>query len=430
MKNIKKLLAISIFVALASQVNLRLSESDFVFSAGVVIHAIFVYYNKDANLIRMGIFSGFMVYLMRLSVYSMANGYNNEVLISFMPDMLFYITYSIFNKLLVKDNKKDYLGFVFIAFLLCDLSANSIELLFRHFILFEPNLVELMPSLLIVGIVRSLLACITIIIFNNYDMMITKREHEDRYKRLLWLTSQLKSEIFWIEKNMDNIEKVMGQTYDLFEQITNNKNSDSWANSALNIARDVHEIKKENGLVVRGIKSITENEFKDKGMEYRDINNILLETMIRESTRINKRIDFDFTIGENFYTDKHYYLMSVLRNLIMNSMDAISGSQVDAKISVLHSVDERAHVFYISDNGAGIDENNIKEIFSPGFSTKINYDTGEINRGLGLSIVKYIIEEQLEGSVEVESKIGKGTTFIIRIPKMILEEEANENIHC
>jgi len=111
-------------------------------------------------------------------------------------------------------------------------------------------------------------------------------------------------------------------------------------------------------------------------------------------------------------------------------MDAISGSQVDAKISVLHSVDERAHVFYISDNGAGIDENNIKEIFSPGFSTKINYDTGEINRGLGLSIVKYIIEEQLEGSVEVESKIGKGTTFIIRIPKMILEEEANENIHC
>ena len=211
-------------------------------------------------------------------------------------------------------------------------------------------------------------------------MMITKREHEDRYKRLLWLTSQLKTEAYWLEKNMDNIKKVMKQSYDLFEQITTDKNKGSWAKSALNIARDVHEIKKENGLAVRGIKGITEGEFVDKGMDYRDINNILLETMKRESARTDKQIEFDFTVGQNFYTDKHYYLMSVLRNLIMNSMDAISVDQRDGKISLVHSVDEKAHIFYIWDNGAGIDENDMKLIFSPGFSTKINYDTGEINR--------------------------------------------------
>ncbi|KAF5028192.1 Sensor histidine kinase GlnK [anaerobic digester metagenome] len=259
--------------------------------------------------------------------------------------------------------------------------------------------------------------------------MLTKREHEDRYKKLLWLTSQLKTEIFWIEKNMDNIEKVMSQSYNLFEQISNNKNKDNWANNALNIARDVHEIKKENGLVVRGIKSITENKLNDNGMEYKDINNILLETMIRESKNINKHIEFEFIMGENFYTEKHYYLMSVLRNLIMNSMDAISESQFDAKISVVHSVDEIDHIFQISDNGSGINENDINEIFSPGFSTKINYDTGEINRGLGLSIVQYIVEEQLKGEVKVNSKLGIGTIFNINIPKIILEEKSNENIH-
>jgi two-component system sensor histidine kinase YcbA len=254
LKNFKRLLAVSVSVALASQVYLSLSDSDFVFSAGVVILAIFIYYNKDLSPIWIGILSGFMVYLTRLSVYTAVNGYNSQVLISFMPDMLFYIVYPVFNVLLIKDRKKDYSAFVFIALVFCDLSANTIELLFRHFVLSEPNLLELIPSLFIVGIVRSLLACITIIIFNNYDMMITKREHEDRYKRLLWLTSQLKTEAYWLEKNMDNIEKVMKQSYDLFEQITTDKNKGSWAKSALNIARDVHEIKKENGLAVRGIK--------------------------------------------------------------------------------------------------------------------------------------------------------------------------------
>jgi len=114
----------------------------------------------------------------------------------------------------------------------------------------------------------------------------------------------------------------------------------------------------------------------------------------------------------------------------MNSMDAISESQSDAKITMIHSTSETEHIFQVKDNGEGIDENDIKDIFSPGFSTKINYETGEINRGLGLSIVQYIVEEQLKGKVRVNSKLAIGTTFIISIPKRFLEEGLHENIHC
>jgi hypothetical protein len=77
LKNFKRLLAVSVSVALASQVYLSLSDSDFVFSAGVVILAIFIYYNKDLSPIWIGILSGFMVYLTRLSVYTAVNGYNS-----------------------------------------------------------------------------------------------------------------------------------------------------------------------------------------------------------------------------------------------------------------------------------------------------------------------------------------------------------------
>jgi two-component system sensor histidine kinase YcbA len=429
MKGLKKIISASILVALASQINLGLSESDFVVSAGVIIFVTFLYYYEDINSISMGMLSAVMVFLLRLAVYQVTIGYNNDVFIAYMPEMLFYIFYPLLYKLLIKNGRKHNIGFVFFALISCDFLLNSIEVFFRYFIFADTIIIEVIPSLLVVSIVRSSLVLAILVAFNYYDLMLTKREHEDRYKKLLWLTSQLKTEIFWIEKNMDNIEKVMSQSYNLFEQISNNQNKDNWANNALNIARDVHEIKKENGLVVRGIKSITENELNDNGMEYKDINNILLETMIRESKNINKHIEFEFVMGENFYTDKHYYLMSVLRNLIMNSMDAISESQFDAKISVVHSVDEIDHIFQISDNGSGINENDINEIFSPGFSTKINYDTGEINRGLGLSIVQYIVEEQLKGEVKVNSKLGIGTIFNINIPKIILEEKSNENIH-
>ena len=51
-------------------------------------------------------------------------------------------------------------------------------------------------------------------------------------------------------------------------------------------------------------------------------------------------------------------------------------------------------------------------IYEAGFSTKINYETGKINRGLGLSITKDIIENKLKGKIKVQSKVGRGMTMM------------------
>ena len=155
-------------------------------------------------------------------------------------------------------------------------------------------------------------------------------------------------------------------------------------------------------------------------MSFKDIVNILVETMKRNKT-FRKDIKLEVSVDKNFYTSKHYYLMSVFRNLVMNSIDAILDTQKDGKISIIHKVSPEQHTFIVSDNGIGIDEEGLKHIFSPGFSTKINYDTGEINRGLGLAMVKHIVEEQLEGKIEVESMEGMGTTIYIHIPRISLE---------
>ena len=73
------------------------------------------------------------------------------------------------------------------------------------------------------------------------------------------------------------------------------------------------------------------------------------------------------------------------------------------------------------DTGRGIAKDKLNKIFEPFFTTK---DVGQ-GTGLGLSI-SYSIIKQHQGSIDVESKVGKGTEFILRLPKQ-LESDANSD---
>jgi two-component system NtrC family sensor kinase len=62
------------------------------------------------------------------------------------------------------------------------------------------------------------------------------------------------------------------------------------------------------------------------------------------------------------------------------------------------------------DTGSGISNEDLERIFEPFFSTK-----GQKGTGLGLAVIWGIIDNH-NGSIKVESELGKGTTFIIRLP--------------
>ena len=63
----------------------------------------------------------------------------------------------------------------------------------------------------------------------------------------------------------------------------------------------------------------------------------------------------------------------------------------------------------ISDTGEGIPQENISKLFEPLFTTKAK------GIGLGLALVKTLIERH-DGTISVESVMGKGTTFVIKLP--------------
>ena len=101
-------------------------------------------------------------------------------------------------------------------------------------------------------------------------------------------------------------------------------------------------------------------------------------------------------------------LNQVFLNLITNAAQAMDGKgQICIRTSV---VDDNVEVA-ISDSGSGMDEETRAHIFEPFFTTK---PVGK-GTGLGLSIVFRIIEDH-GGTIRVESELGKGTEFFIRLP--------------
>src|SRR3712207_7249105 len=68
---------------------------------------------------------------------------------------------------------------------------------------------------------------------------------------------------------------------------------------------------------------ITESKFKNEGMYLQDMLDILKKSINDDANIKSKNVSLYFSYDENFYTTKHYYLMSIFRNLMNNSIDAL-----------------------------------------------------------------------------------------------------------
>ncbi len=112
-------------------------------------------------------------------------------------------------------------------------------------------------------------------------------------------------------------------------------------------------------------------------------------------------------------------LQEVLLNVINNSLAAVEdGGRID--ITASREDEERVSVA-IADNGCGIPASDLHRVFEPFFSTK----TSKGGTGLGLSITSGLVQE-LGGTISVQSKVGKGTTFTIVLPVKTRKKERGE----
>ncbi len=98
----------------------------------------------------------------------------------------------------------------------------------------------------------------------------------------------------------------------------------------------------------------------------------------------------------------------VIENITKNAVDAMEGK---GEINITVAKESQKTILELSDTGKGIPKQDFNKVFKPGFTSK------KRGWGLGLSLVRRIVEEYHDGKIFVKSsELGKGTTFRIELP--------------
>ena len=118
-------------------------------------------------------------------------------------------------------------------------------------------------------------------------------------------------------------------------------------------------------------------------------------------------------LPEPFSPEMTHEIITILGNLIDNALEALT-EQDNKKLTVHFEYDETNLLMEVADNGPGIKNEIVEEIFTKGFSTKGN------NRGIGLFLIKRSLEK-LHGDIELFTEPGEETRFILTIPYQIEE---------
>ena len=424
MKDWKKMLLIASVTALSSELYWNIFSSRFRISLSVILLPVLLMtLGKNLSTIKTCITTAIIVVLFRTLLASSGVSDATNMILLLLPNAAFYITY----------------GFVFAIFISNKHTCSSKTLLFTLFTSdWCSNLVELcifeseqpgsftlqrLGVLAAVALFRALLAGLFLIGESQYRALLKKEEHENRYRRLFLMTSALKNEIYFMKKNTAEIESIMGNAYRVYERLSLMDNiPEDMKQMSLAIARDVHEIKKDYIRIIQGIEQEITEEYDEKRMSFQDILKILEATTYHLLEEKNVRIHLEFQCDDDFMTEEHYELTAILKNIVNNAIEAIDGAKKNGNIQISEQLIDGIYEFRIKDNGPGISPRHLPNIFKMGYSTKFDYKTGNIYRGVGLYGVKATVEEKFGGTINVDSELGKGTKFTIRIPEKTLKE--------
>lgn len=134
--------------------------------------------------------------------------------------------------------------------------------------------------------------------------------------------------------------------------------------------------------------------------------------ILLEKQWTNKNIDINIELDEIKFYGNEEMLSHLFINLIENS---IKYSNENGHVDVICKLVDKDIVFKVTDDGEGMDVNILKHIFDKFYQEDRSRATQ--GNGLGLSIVKRIVE-LYNGEIKVDSKVGKGTTFSVKLPKL------------
>jgi two-component system phosphate regulon sensor histidine kinase PhoR len=186
------------------------------------------------------------------------------------------------------------------------------------------------------------------------------------------------------------------------------------------VSNYVRMIGDENKRLSLLVENILQTAILDKGQFKLKIQQIDIHTLIEQTiTNIKLQVENKEGVIEKYLNATQFIIHADrvhVTNIIFNLIDnALKYSAEKPQIKITTKNDDTGVFISVQDNGIGISKDNQKRIFE----TMYRVPTGNIHNvkgfGLGLSYVKAVVEKH-EGSISVESELGKGSVFTVFLP--------------
>ncbi len=225
----------------------------------------------------------------------------------------------------------------------------------------------------------------------------------------------LESRLINADKNMNNI--IVADKHSV------NLNNLNLYMEERNIYKIVSTIKDSGERISQVVKNML-NFSKKKNIVHakNNLHSIIDSSLVLSSSdfNVNNKYDFKSVDIVKFYLDREIKLIcnmseiqQVLFNILHYSAHVMLESKIEnPKITIFTGISDGSATVTIEDNGPGMDEDAISKIFKPFYTSNLK----EIGSGLSLSISQFIIVTNHKGELLIESKLGKGSKFIIKLP--------------
>jgi two-component system, sensor histidine kinase and response regulator len=240
-----------------------------------------------------------------------------------------------------------------------------------------------------------------------YLRRMTRQLNEEgkqiRFQFLSVLSHELKSPINAIEGYLRIMqERQVGTNLDDYEVMIN---------------RSLERIKGMRGLIM-DMLDLTKLETGKKARDVRKIDlvevaRIAADSMSPMAIQRNIKLYIDNNLPQINYQGDHEEMEIIFNNLVSN---AVKYNRDNGEVHISLNQEEYKTVISVSDTGIGMTEEEMSKLFGEFIRIKNEKTKGIAGSGLGLSIIKKIIEEVYQGNIRVKSEPDMGTTFTVDLP--------------
>jgi len=402
---IRKYIPLALMMTLFSEIHFYPLSGTLRLSLGIVFIHLIGLMRDDIHLPSLTLLSGLLIGTERFLGQTIIFHQSTFDALKFVqPSLVYYSSFATLHLFINLRKRKNTMFSCILVMAAIDALSNSLEAILR-----QGFTLKLLQIVILAGFLRALIAFALYIFWMRQSLFIQNQEHQKRYVQLTSLAAGVETELFYLRKSADQIENVMRQSYRLYDELPTDLGSKA---SALEIARDIHEIKKDYLRVLSGF-----DDFINKLENIEELSLTEILTIVRSSSEkvildTGKTIKLSFTQDGEVMIQNYLNIFTILNNLIDNSIAAASSRGHIQLTAVV--IDNTIH-FSVLDDGSGIQSELKDVIFNPGFTTKYDSKTGKASTGIGLSHVKNLVME-MQGDIQVNSGEGHGTQFDIQLP--------------